>query len=238
MMSLPHPLPDWVKSAITTLIGAIIGAVIAFISGFVADTVRTRRAERHKCEKMRKAVYVEITQHYHAIRILLDVVESPLTKRDEIKTRQAKLKEGMEKTDLSGRKLEAAATPEKLSEQVKGLDAQISQLEETFRSTLAQMFRLVPMDCYRYAKSNPDIFYEIREAFSIDACYAHLQFLATQIESTDVKRTLDFAKSFIQSVDEGIEGGALDDKMFKSVSSSLHAEMGVSKKSPPADTAN
>src|SRR6266851_3520560 len=105
MMSLPHPLPDWVKSAITTLIGAIIGAVIAFISGFVADTVRTRRAERHKCEKLRKAVYVEITQHYHAIRILLDVVESPLTKRDEIKTRQAKLKEGMEKTDLSGRKL-------------------------------------------------------------------------------------------------------------------------------------
>ncbi len=228
MMLLPHPLPDWVKSAATTLIGAVIG----FISGFVADALKTHRAERNKREKMRKAVYVEITQHYHAIRMLLDGTESELATRDQIKTKYAELKKRLEKLDLSGGEPEDVKALEELSELIKISDEEISQLEDRWRSTLVQLFRLVPTDCYRYAKSNPDIFYQLREAFAIDAVYLHLQVLLGQIESTDVKRTHEFARSFLCSVDRGVESGALDEEMFKSVGGPLYAQMGGSKKLP------
>jgi hypothetical protein len=249
MILLSDPLPDWVKSAIAALIGAVIG----FISGFLADELKTRRTERRKRERMRRAIYVEITQHYHAIRIFLGMlkgVESLLTSVDELRTTLGETKEMVKEAEekVEALRLEEARERQssggstqfdgtRLLELKRDVEARETRLEEgnaqlaaalnAFRPTLKRLFTLVSTESYKYAKSNPDIFYERPEAWTIDACYSKLQLMIGGIESSDVKTTLESARSFLSCVDEAIDSGLLEKELLGRVAAPLHTKMGA-----------
>jgi gas vesicle protein len=232
MMLLRDPLPEWIKSAVTTLIGAVIG----FISGFLADALKTRRMERRKRERMRRALYVEITQHYHAIRILFDKlkgVESLLTSVDEVRTGLDEVKEAVKEAEEKvggARLLELKRDVERRQVALEQLNTQVGEMLNPLRPTLARVCRLVSTDSYKYAKSNPDIFYERPEAWTIDACYFELQLMLGGIESEDLKATLKSARSFLSGIDEAIDSGLLDKELLKQVAAPLHAKMGTHAK--------
>jgi hypothetical protein len=228
MIPLPAPLPDWAKSSITTLIGAVIG----FISGFLADALKTRRTERRKSERMRRAIYVEITQHYHAIKSLLDglkEVEPLLTSLDELRAAIGEAKERVKEAEDKARGTGLLELKRDLQEREEKFEERSTRLAETLnavRPILARLFALISTESYKYAKSNPDVFYEHTEAWIIDACYLDLQFMLTGIESSDLKATLKSARSFLSSVDKAVDSGRLDKKLLAKVAAPLHAEMG------------
>jgi hypothetical protein len=191
---------EWVKVVVATVLG--------FASAYLLEMLKSNRTERRKREKMRKALYVELTQHYHSIRNLIGQLGKSLSL-------------------IEDHAFDVKAILTILGRADKFEDVESVAGSPTFRVVLGRLLRLVSLDSYKYAKSNPDIFYELPEAFSIDAIYSHLQLIISRVESTDVRHTLEEAKSFLDFVDHAVKVGALSEDMFKAVAAPLYAKMGL-----------
>src|SRR5258708_13590763 len=194
-------IPNWLQPALTALIGAAIG----FICGYVSDVLKAGRSERGKRARMRRALYVEMAQHYYAFKQLTATLEIVSKGMAEFEAAKKQLDESAAE---SRRQLQEAIALEQSAIQMKPegtseREARVAQLTKTLertskkselqekvdgllqklQPTILRLFRYVGTDSHKYAKSNPDLYYELPDAWSIDAFYSHLYLILSEIES-------------------------------------------------------
>jgi hypothetical protein len=222
----------WLQSTGSVLIPAVIG----FITGYVSDILKTRNTEKRKKERLRRALYIEIAQLYASFKASREGLLSSLKGISEFETNFESAKKILSEKLLTQENLsvelsssgpsENAALKtqlQRISDETSSLQKQISQIQTQFESVismkpnLAHLFKLISLDSYRYAKSNPEIYYDLSDAWAIDNIYLHVNLVLGSVEADDIKETAFEVQSFIKAVTGAITSGAFDRALFKRV---------------------
>jgi hypothetical protein len=103
-----------------------------------------------------------------------------------------------------------------------------SDYRNTSTAAARSTFAALRIDSYEFAKSQADIFFELREAFVIEHLYRKLHFL-NHIDELDVSVIYAKSAQFVKSVNDQLDDGALDRKLFARVAKTT-GDDGLSKR--------
>lgn len=240
--AVPEGFLRWLQSTGNVLLGAVIG----FLTGYVSDILKTGRSEKRKRERMRRALYVEITQLYASFKSSREGLLATLKSRSEFEANFEAAKQRLSEMLLNQEKLSAELsrlddTSEKASElknqllqisnETSNIREQLSTIQPQFEAAtsmkpkLAHIYKLVGTDSYRYAKSNPEIYYDLPDAWVIDGIYLHVNLVLGSVEADDIKDTARTVQSFVEAVTGAITSGSLDRTLLKSVAGVMFKDM-------------
>jgi hypothetical protein len=86
-------------------------------------------------------------------------------------------------------------------------------LQKTSTDKARAVFRSLRIDAYEFAKSQADIFFELREAFVIEHLYRKLHFL-NHIDELDTTAIYAQSEQFVKSINDVLDDGELNRKVF------------------------
>jgi hypothetical protein len=237
-----HVVLHWLQSTGNVLVGAVIG----FVTGYVSDILKTGRSEKKKRERLRRALYVEIAQLYASFRASREGLLSTIKSLTEFEANLEAAKERLRERAIAQEKLSAElskldCTLEKGSEiknrllqntnETSNMRELISKVEaqsdaaRSMKPKLAHLFKLVEIDSYRYARSNPEIYYDLPDAWTIDHIYLHVNLIRGSVEADDIKDTASEVQSFIKAVTDALTSGSLDRALLKTVAGVMFRDM-------------
>lgn len=236
----------WLQSIGSVLIGAVIG----FITGYVSDILKTGRGEKRKRQRMRKALYIEIAQLYGTFKPALKGFTAISTKVSKVQKRlesaTQRLKDEMAVRDQLCAELNIQKASGENPERIKELEAQvaksaaliaerkpqISEIKNEFESAIAsakrkvgEIFKIVGTDSYKYARSNPETYYELPEAWAIDEIYIQINLIIGSVEADEIDDTVASIRSFMDSVVVSIKSGHFDRNILKDAANVLLKEI-------------
>ncbi|SRR5579871_267036 len=232
----------WLQSSGNLLIGTVVG----FLTGNVSDILKTRRGEKRKRERMRRALYVEIAQLYASFKSSREGLLVSLKSISEFEVTLEAAKQRLSEKLRARERLSAelnrlTATSEKVSElkdqllqisnETSNMQEQIAKIQAQFQAAssmkpkLAHLYKLVGTDSYRYAKSNPEIYYDLTDAWAIDGIYLHVNLILGSVETDDIKDTARTVQSFVEAVTGAITSGSLDRSLLKKVAGVMFKDM-------------
>jgi hypothetical protein len=103
-------------------------------------------------------------------------------------------------------------------------------LQKTSTDKARAVFRALRIDAYEFAKSQSDIFFELRgEAFAIEHLYRRLHFL-NHIDELDITAIYAQSEQFVKSINDLLDDGELDRKLFARAAKTT---VGNRRTSPP-----
>jgi hypothetical protein len=232
----------WLQSTGNVLLGAVIG----FLTGYVSDILKTGRSEKRKRERMRRALYVEIAQLYALFKSSREGLLATLKSMSEFEANFEAAKQRLSEKMLTQEKLSAELNKfddvsekasemknrlEQISNETSNMKEQISKIQSQFETAasmkpkLAHIYKLVGTDSYRYAKSNPEIYYDLTDAWAIDGIYLHVNLILGSVEADDIKDTARTVQSFVEALTGAITSGSLDRTLLKRVAGVMFKDM-------------
>ena len=86
-------------------------------------------------------------------------------------------------------------------------------------NVIADLLKRLRIDAFEFAKSQPDVFYEIPEAFKLDEIYSTIH-VAQVAQTMDSEEVCDFYDYFIDAIERAIAHKSIDADLFKEASPS------------------
>lgn len=99
---------------------------------------------------------------------------------------------------------------------IRSFKNEIQEFNAHSRLGLLSFAKTMPMDAYRGAKSQSEIFFKLPEAYKIEGIYAHLT-IVQQMGSLNPEWIPDGVGLFLQKVEEALRDPVFDLKLFKSI---------------------
>jgi len=87
---------------------------------------------------------------------------------------------------------------------------------ELAKQSFASLAKTLRTDAYQFAKSQPNTFYRLPEAYKIDGLYGHLT-VVQQMESINPESVVQILTYFLEKTEEALRDPVFDLKLFQSI---------------------